>query len=91
MKKKTAEIVIVGMSLILLLAGCAQNGQKVQAKIDKQNVYIPMKISEEVPEIKHEPIIDIDKKDMEQYERDQKHMSDFDKYMQERDRRLRNK
>ena len=88
MKKKT---VIIGMSLILFLAGCAQESQKVQVKTDKQSVYTPMKVSGEVPKVKHDPIIDIGKKDMEQYERDQKHMSDFDKYMQERDRRLRNK
>ena len=52
-----------------------------------------MKLSKEVPEVKHEPMIDIDidKEDMDKYERDQKHMRDFDKYMQARERRLRNK
>ena len=88
MKKKT---VIIGMSLILFLAGCAQESQKVQVKTDKQNVYIPMNVSDEVPEVKHEPMIDIDKEDMNRYEKDQKNMSDFDKYMQARERRLRNK
>ena len=88
MKKKT---VIIGMSLISLLAGCAQESQKVQVKTDKQSVYTPIKVSDEVPEVKHKAMIDIDKEDMNRYEKDQKNMSDFDKYMQARERRLRNK
>ena len=83
--------VIIGMSLISILVGCAQNSQKVQVTTDKQSVYTPINVSDEVSEVKHEPMIDIDKEDMNKYEKDQKNMSDFDKYMQARERRLRNK
>ena len=82
--------VIIGMSLISILLGCAQNSQKLQVKIDKQSVYTPMKVSEEVPEVKHKSIINIDKEDMDKYERDQNGVRDFDKYMAEREKRLRN-
>jgi len=79
------------MLLISFLVGCAHNSQNIQSKIEKKRVYTPMKVSEEIPEVKHEPIIAIDKEDMDRYERDQNNMRDFDKYMQERDRRLRSK
>ena len=90
MKKKTATTMITIIGLVLF-AGCVQQSQQVRAKTEKQKVYTPMKVSKETPQVKHESIIDIDKNDVEQYERDQAQMSDFEKHMQARERRLKRK
>jgi len=93
MNKTTATKIIIAITGLSLLGGCAQQSQKVQAKTEKQKVYMPMKVSAKVPEVKHEPVIDIDidKNDVEQHKRDQAQMSDFDKHMQARERRLKKK
>ena len=91
MNKTTATTMIIAITGLVFLGGCAQQTQQVQAKTAKQKDYAPMKVSESAPEVKHEPLIDIDKNDVEQYKRDQAQLGDFDKHMMAREKRHRNK
>jgi PBP1b-binding outer membrane lipoprotein LpoB len=75
---------------LLLLSGCTNDTQPA-VNTNKNITYQPIKIDPAPPVVKSESMINIDKADMDRYERDQSQLRDFDKYMQERDRRLRNK
>jgi PBP1b-binding outer membrane lipoprotein LpoB len=81
---------LVATSTLLLLLGCANDTQPA-ANTNKNITYKPINIDQTPPIVKSESMINIDKADMDRYERDQSQLRDFDKYMQERDRRLRNK
>jgi len=76
--------------VLLLLSGCTNDTQPT-VNTNKKIAYKPIKIDQTPPAVKSESMVDIEKADMDRYERDQNQLRDFDKYMQERDRRLRNK
>jgi len=76
--------------ILLLLSGCTNDTQPA-VNTNKNITYQPIKIDPAPPVVKSESMIDVDKVDMDKYERDQKQMSDFDKYMASCERRLRSK
>jgi len=79
---------LIGTAMtLLLLSGCANDTQPV-VNTNKNITYQPIKIEQTPPVVKSDSMIDVDKVDMDKYERDQKQMSDFDKYMVSRERRL---
>ena len=80
--------VIMGIFFITLLTGCIQKNQKLHEKAKKQKVYTPMRVSKEVPNANQEHMIYFDKKDIEKYEKDQNNKSDFEKYIQEKERKF---
>jgi len=82
-------IYIAGTILFVLsLVGCT-NTENPNPSPNKKIVYKPMKITPAHHPIKSEPIIDINKDDVEKYRRDQGQMSDFEKHAHAVDRRLR--
>ena len=83
---KNQYIIGTAAMTLLLLSGCTNDAQSA-VKTNKKVIYKPVKIEQTPPVVKSESIIDIDKVDMDKYKRDQKQMSDFDKYMLSRKRR----
>jgi len=78
---------LIGTATLLLLSGCTNDTQPA-VNTNKNITYKPIKIEQTPPVVKSDSMIDVDKVDMDKYERDQKQMSDFDKYMVSRERRL---
>ena len=92
MNNRIKVIIIAGVCMLPLLSGCAHHAKQTQPKIDKKVIYTPMQINEEIPALKKdEDTMGIDKDVIDRDERDRVELRDFDKYMAERDKRLRNK
>ena len=92
MNNRIKVIIIAGVCMLPLLFGCAHHAEQTQPKSDKKVIYTPMQINEEIPALKKdEDTMGIDKNVIDRDERDRVGLRDFDKYMAERDKRLRKK
>ena len=89
MNNRIKVIITTGVCMLPLFSACAHHAEQAQPKNNKKVTYTPMQINEDIPAVKKdEGTIGIDQNELE---RDKTELRDFDKYMQERDRRLRNK
>ena len=92
MNNRIKVIIIAGICMLPLLSGCAHHAEQTQPKSDKKVIYTPMQINEDIPALKKDEVtMGIDQEEIDRAERDRAELRDFDKYMQSRDRRLRNK